>query len=51
MLQKIWTIPFWKSATGSLAVDKKDNNKFFDFNINYLECHIQGNAENPSPEN
>ncbi len=36
--------PIVEVNNGTLTVDKKDNNKFFDFDIPDLECHIQGNA-------
>jgi hypothetical protein len=38
--------PILEINDGSLVIDKKDKNKFFGYNINYLECVIQGNPEN-----
>jgi uncharacterized protein involved in outer membrane biogenesis len=38
--------PILEINDGSLAIDKKDKNKFFGYNINYLECVIHGNPEN-----
>jgi len=39
--------PVLEIQAGSLAVDKQDNHKFFDFDGISLECHIQGNTVDP----
>jgi AsmA family len=38
--------PILEISNGSLAVDKKDANKFFGYDIHNLECVIHGNPEN-----
>jgi hypothetical protein len=40
--------PILEINDGSLAIDKKDANKFFGYTINNLECTIHGNPENES---
>jgi len=40
--------PILQISNGTLSVDKKDNNKFFGYTISNLECHIQGNENNPA---
>lgn len=39
--------PILEINHGVLAVDKKDNNKFFGYDISSLVCHIQGSTDNP----
>jgi hypothetical protein len=39
--------PILEIRNGSLAVDKKDKGKFFDFDDIFLECHIAGNPGDP----
>jgi len=39
--------PVLEIQAGSLAVDKQDNHKFFDFDDISLECHIRGNTVDP----
>ena len=40
--------PVLRIRNGVLSVDKTDAHKFFGYDINNLECHIQGNDENPT---
>jgi hypothetical protein len=40
--------PIVEVTNGSLIVDKKDNHKFFGFDIPRLQCHIQGNEADKS---
>ena len=35
--------PILQINHGMLSVDKEDKHKFFGYDINKLECHIQGN--------
>jgi uncharacterized protein involved in outer membrane biogenesis len=39
--------PVLEILGGRLVVDKRDNNKFFDFDHLTLKCRIQGNPEDP----
>lgn len=41
--KKPTNFPILEISNGTLAVDKKDSNKFFGFNIPSLECHIHVN--------
>jgi hypothetical protein len=38
--------PILEMNDGSLVINKKDANKFFGYDISYLECVIRGNPEN-----
>lgn len=40
--------PILEIRNGSLLVNKKDKNKFFEFDIPTLVCHFHSNADNPN---
>jgi len=46
--QKNQDFPILQISNGLFTVDKEDAHKIFDYNINWLECHIRGNEDNPS---
>ena len=39
--------PVLEISTGTLAIDKEEEHKFFGFDIRNLKCHIQGNGTDP----